>query len=140
MLLLLLAGILLIYLECNRPGWVVPGCLGCVVVLFSAHSLAALPLVPLALATACMALLLVALGIRSRTGILWAAAGGLLLAMSLVHLVQPNGLARVHPVIALLVSSCFTGSTVWLGRLALRARLNKLGAARDRSAAAGFTG
>jgi membrane-bound ClpP family serine protease len=146
LLLLLLAGVGLIDLECNRPGWVVPGCAGCVLVLFSLHRLAALPLAPAALAGICVALLLVTCGIFWRRRVLPAACGGLLLALSLAHLLQPNGAARVHPVTATLVSGCFTSSTVWLGRIALRARHNKrarrneLGAASNRGAAPSLTG
>ena len=39
-LVLLVAGILLVYVECNRPGWVLPGCLGTLLVLLSGYALA----------------------------------------------------------------------------------------------------
>lgn len=51
-LLLLTAGILLVFLECNRPGRVVPGALGMLLLLLGGHRMLALAAPPTALVLA----------------------------------------------------------------------------------------
>jgi membrane-bound serine protease (ClpP class) len=129
----LLIGILLIYLECNRPGIVLPGCLGALLVLLSVHTLRQVPLRPaaLAFATAGTGLILLELAVRARN--LLAATGILTLAFALATLPQPFTKQRVHLSIAIVVALGYGVPTLWLARIALRARRNKRTPASDGS-------
>jgi membrane-bound serine protease (ClpP class) len=121
----LLAGILLIYLECNRPGLIVPGCLGGLVLMLSLFRLHQLPLRPSALALLGfgLAVLLLELAVPARN--LLAALGMAAIACGLATLVQPFAPAHVHIASAIAVAAGFGVPTLWLSRVALRARRNK---------------
>ncbi len=121
----LLAAILLIYYECNRPGSVVPGCAGALLGLLSIHSLSQMPIRP-------GAMLLLACGaglVAAQVFVAWRGAPGLAGAALLIAgwstLLQPFASGRVHPATAIVAGAGLSGCTVWLGRIALRARRNK---------------
>ena len=124
-LLTLFTGILLLYFECNRPGSILPGCLGALLVLLSLHSLAQLPLRPTALLLLATGttLLLLELAIPARN--LLAAAGIALNTYALATLVELFSPAHVHLLTAIFTSVGFGVSTLWLARIALQARRNK---------------
>jgi membrane-bound serine protease (ClpP class) len=121
----LLAGILLIYLECNRPGLVIPGCLGTLAVMLSLFSLHRLPLrsVSLALVAAGIALLLLELAIPARK--LLATTGIAAIACGLATLLQPFAPAHVHTAAAIAFAVGFGIPTFCLSKVALLARRNK---------------
>jgi membrane-bound serine protease (ClpP class) len=121
----LLAGILLIYFECNRPGTILPGCLGALAVMLALFSLHQLPLRPsaLALLAAGLAVLLLELAIPARN--LLAALGMAAIAGGLATLVQPFAPAHVHTASAIAIALGFGIPTLWLSKVALQARRNK---------------
>ena len=119
----LLAGILLVYFEANRPGRVLPGCLGTLLILVSGHSLAQHPVHPAGLALVAGGLGLTLAPIFHPRYRLLAVAGGLLIAFGLFESLPSP--ARLTPFVAGLFAAVFCSSTVWLGQVALRARRNK---------------
>jgi len=121
----LLAGILLVYFECNRPGSIVPGCLGTLLILLSVNGLRQLPLRPSSLALAAVGTSLLLLELKFPVRNLSAAAGISILTFALATLPQPFTSERVHLSIALLVALGFGIPTFWLARIALHARRNK---------------
>jgi len=120
----LLAGILLIYLECNRPGSILPGCLGALLLLLSFNSLHQLPLQPAALAFTAAGIALIVLA-AFRLRILFAALGIASLIYGLTTLIQPFAPAHVHLSTAIFSATVFGAATVYLASIALRARRNK---------------
>lgn len=125
-LLLLLGGALLIYLEFNTPGTVVPGALGTVMVLLAVFALNLLPIrfTALLLLAAALALLLLEAKFGGH-GVL-AAAGILCLAFGTLTLVAaPIPELSVSPWVAFGVSAAFGIITVFLVRIAVRARRRK---------------
>ena len=118
-------GILLVYVECNRPGTILPGCCGTLLILLALNSLRQMTLRPWSVALVVAAVILVPLDAFLKPRNVAAAAGGLLLAYGLVHLVEPFAAQHVHPLVAVLAAFVFTSSTVWLARIALLARRNK---------------
>ncbi len=132
-LLTLFAGVLLIYLECNRPGSVLPGCLGALLTLLSINAFTHMPLrqPALALIVAGVALVVadLTMPVRNPAAIL----GTISLIIGLRTLVQPFASAHVHTPIAVVLGSSFAFTTVWLARVALRARRNKRSLSPDLS-------
>jgi membrane-bound serine protease (ClpP class) len=125
-LLLLFGGALLIYLEFNTPGTVVPGALGTVMVLLAIFALNLLPIrfTALLLLAAALALLLLEAKFGGH-GVL-ASAGVLCLAFGTLTLVAaPIPEMSVSPWVALAVSSAFGLITVFLVRIAIRAKRRK---------------
>jgi len=121
----LFAGILLVYWECNRPGSILPGCAGTLLVLLSANSLLCLPLRSSALALLALGLVLLLIEIAYATRNLLAAAGILAIVAGLRLLGQPFAFLHVHIATALVAGGGFGVATLWLGKIALRARRNK---------------
>ena len=119
----LLAGILLLYLEANRPGWILPGCVGALLALLSVYALGGHALHRPALALIALGISLTLAEIFRPTRNLLAVIGFLALCAGLVTLVVPP--ARIHPATALVFAAIFCTSTLWLGRIALLARRNK---------------
>lgn len=123
-LLLLSAGVLLIYVELNRPGWVVPGAIGLTAVLFGVASLARAGFNPGAFALVGTSVVLLGLGLRLRTPPVVAGAATLGLVLGFVELVR-----RPSPPIAVWEAvGCglvLGASTSILTRIARRARANK---------------
>jgi membrane-bound serine protease (ClpP class) len=125
-LLILVVGALLIYLEFNTPGTVVPGALGTLLVLLALFALNLLPVRYTAalLILAAFALLLLEAKFASH-GVL-AAAGILCLVFGALTLVAaPIPEMRVHPATAIALGLAFGLVTVFLVRLAIRARRAK---------------
>jgi membrane-bound serine protease (ClpP class) len=136
----LFAGIALIYLECNRPGSIVPGCFGALFTLLALNAFSQMMLRPSALALigVGVALILAELVLPARN--LIAAAGAAMLALGLRLLVQPFAAAHVHTPTALAAGAGFTFVTLCLARIALRARRNKRSLSLPRAAPQRRTG
>jgi membrane-bound serine protease (ClpP class) len=125
-LMLLVGGALLIYLEFNVPGTIVPGALGTVMVLVAVFALDLLPIrhTAVLLLLAAAALLILELKFPSH-GIL-ALAGIVCLAFGTLTLVDaPIPELSIQPTIAISLCVAFGIITFLLLRLALAARRNK---------------
>jgi membrane-bound serine protease (ClpP class) len=122
-LLLLVGGALLIYLEFNTPGTIVPGALGTMMVLLAIFALNLLPIrytaVMLLLGAAVLLVLEAKFGGHGALAI----AGIVCLTLGLLTLIAaPIPELAVNPWVAIGVSAGFGGITVFLVRLAWRAR------------------
>jgi len=122
-LLLLVGGALLIYLEFNTPGTIVPGALGTLMVLLGVFALDLLPIrfTAVMLLVAAFALMLLEAkfgghGVLAITGIVCLTFGTLTL------IAAPIPELRINPWVAVGVSLGFGTITVFLVRLALKAR------------------
>lgn len=125
-LLLLACGALLIYLEFNVPGTIVPGALGTLMVLLAVFALDLLPIrfTAVLLLLAAMTLLILEAKFGGH-GVL-AIAGILCLAFGTLTLVAaPVPELRISPWMALSISTAFGAITWFLVRLAVRARRRK---------------
>ncbi len=125
-LLAVVAGILLLYAEFNLPGTVLPGCLGALSLMLGLFALSRMPIQAAALVLALAGVALILLALVSTHFLLPATVGLATLTASFLHLVDGarHGTAIDLPT-ALLAASLFSATTVWLGRVALRARRNK---------------
>lgn len=126
-LLLLVGGALLIYLEFNTPGTIVPGALGTLMVLLGVFALDLLPIrfTAVMLLLAAFALMLLEAkfgghGVLAITGIVCLTFGTLTLVAA------PIPELRINPWVAVGVSLGFGSITVFLVRLALKARRLKV--------------
>ena len=125
-LLLLVGGALLIYLEFNAPGTIVPGALGTLMVLLSIFALDLLPIryTAVLLLVAAMVLLILEAKVGGHGAL--AIAGIVCLTFGTLTLVAaPVPELNVSPWVALAVSAAFGSITVFLVRLAVRARKRK---------------
>jgi membrane-bound serine protease (ClpP class) len=125
-LLMLVGGALLIYLEFNSPGTIVPGALGTLMVLLAIFGLDLLPIRYTAalLLVAAVGLLVLEAKVGGHGAL--AIAGIVCLAFGMLTLVAaPVPELRVSPLIAIAVSAAFGAITVFLLRLAIRARRMK---------------
>jgi membrane-bound serine protease (ClpP class) len=125
-LLFLVAGALLIYLEFNAPGTIVPGTLGTLMVLLGIFGLDLLPIryTAVLLLVAAMVLLILEAkvgghGALAITGIVCLTFGTLTLVAA------PVPEMAISPWVAISVSASFGAITVFLVRLAVRARMRK---------------
>jgi membrane-bound serine protease (ClpP class) len=126
-LLLLVGGALLIYLEFNTPGTIVPGALGTLMVLLGIFALNLLPIRFTAILLLIAALVLMTLEAKFGGHGVLAVAGILCLTFgTLTLVVAPIPEMRINPWIAMAVSVGFGGITVFLVRLAVRARRLKV--------------
>jgi membrane-bound serine protease (ClpP class) len=126
-LLLLVAGALLIYLEFNTPGTIVPGALGTLMVLLGIFGLDLLPIRYTAVLLLIGAIVLMALEAKFGGHGALAIAGALCLMFGALTLVAaPVPEMAISPWVAIAVSAGFTGITVFLVRLAVRARRRKV--------------
>ena len=137
-LLAVVAGILLLYAEFNLPGTVLLGCFGALSLMLGLFALSRMPLRPAALGLALAGLTLILLALASTHFLLPTTLGLATLATSFLHLVERSryGTAIDLPT-ALVAASLFSATTVWLGRIALRARRNKHIPARVAASAQG---
>jgi len=122
-LLMLVGGALLIYLEFNTSGTIVPGALGTLLVLLGVFGLDLLPIrfTAVLLLIAALALLMLEAKVGGHGAL--AIAGIVCLAFGMLTLVAaPVPEMGVSPLIAIAVSAAFGGITVFLLRLAVRAR------------------
>jgi membrane-bound serine protease (ClpP class) len=125
--LVLMVGGLLIYVEFNTPGTIIPGTLGTILVLLALFGLNLLPVryTSVMLLVAAFALLILEAHFASH-GVL-AAVGILCLVIGALTLVDgPIPELRVHLATALSAGLAFGLITVFLLRLALRARRSKV--------------
>ena len=124
--LLLAAGLLLITIECLRPGRILPGAAGLLALLLALHRLAVLPIrdpsVALAaLGAACLALSVLP-QLRWAATALAAIAFGLAVPLLVRHTAQT---AAVTPVLGAVVGASLSLTACLLLQLAIRARRNK---------------
>ncbi len=125
-LLFLVGGALLIYLEFNSPGTIVPGALGTLMVLLSVFALNLLPIRYTAVLLLVAALVLLLLEAKFGGHGVLATAGILCLTFGTLTLVAaPVPEMGVTPWVAIAISVGFGGITVFLVRLAVRARRRK---------------
>lgn len=122
-LLLLVGGALLIYLEFNTPGTIVPGALGTLMVLLAIFALDLLPIRYTAVMLLIAAMVLMALEAKFGGHGALAIAGIVCLTLGTLTLVAaPIPEMSVNPWIALALSTAFGVITAFLVRLAVRAR------------------
>jgi membrane-bound serine protease (ClpP class) len=125
-LLMLVCGALLIYLEFNTPGTIVPGALGTLLVLLAVFGLGLLPIRFTAVLLLVAALGLMVLEAKFGGHGALAIAGIVCLAFGMLTLVAaPVPELAVSPAVAFGVSLAFGGITVVLVRLAFKARQMK---------------
>ncbi len=124
--LVLVIGALLIYVEFNSPGTIVPGTLGTILVLLAIFSLNLLPVRYTSVMLLVAAFVLLILEAKFATHGVLAAAGILSLVIGSLTLVDaPIPELRVHLATALSTGLAFGLITVFLLRLALKARRAK---------------
>jgi membrane-bound serine protease (ClpP class) len=124
-LVVLTVGLLLIYVELNRPGWIVSGAVGLLAVLFAVASLGRTELNPAAIALVVTAVALLVLDLLRRTQVTVALAATLALVLGFDHLVLGPVGVRVHTVTAVGCGLVLGAGTSILTRIARRARTNK---------------
>jgi membrane-bound serine protease (ClpP class) len=125
-LLLLVGGALLIYLEFNTPGTFVPGSLGTLMVLLAIFGLNLLPIRYTAVLLLVAAMVLLILEAKFGGHGALAIAGIVCLTFGTLTLVAaPVPEMGVNPWVAVALSLGFGGITVFLVRLAVRARRRK---------------
>ena len=124
--LLLIAGALLIYLEFNVPGTIVPGALGTLCVLLAAFGLNLLPVRHTAVALLVAAIAFIVLEAKFASHGVLATAGIACLVFGLATLVDaPIAEMRVHLSTAVGAGIGFGAISFFLAWIALRARRNK---------------
>lgn len=121
-LLALTVGIALIYVELNRPGWVVPGAVGLTAALFAVASLGRAGVNGGAVVLVGSAAVLLGVGLRRRTLVVVEAGATLALVLGFATLMRGGGIPVAEAVGSGLVLG---GSTSILTRIARRARVNK---------------
>ncbi|HEX4758955.1 MAG TPA: nodulation protein NfeD [Terracidiphilus sp.] len=125
-LLFLVGGALLIYLEFNSPGTIVPGALGTLMVLLAVFALNLLPIRYTAVLLLVAALVLLLLEAKFGGHGVLATAGIICLTFGTLTLVAaPVPEMGVTPWVAIAIGVGFGGITVFLVRLAVRARRRK---------------
>ncbi len=125
--LILLAGGLLIYLEFNTPGTIIPGALGTLFVLLALFSLNLLPVRYTSLALILGAIVLMVLEAKFPSHGILAATGTIALVLGTLTLVAgPIPEMRVQFATAIATGLAFGLITTFLVRIALRARQNKV--------------
>jgi membrane-bound serine protease (ClpP class) len=124
--LVLVIGALLIYVEFNTPGTIIPGTLGTILVLLAIFALNLLPVRYTSVMLLAAAFVLLILEAKFATHGVLAAAGILSLVIGALTLVDaPIPELRVHLATALSAGLAFGLITVFLLRLALKARRSK---------------
>ena len=124
--LLVIVGALLIYLEFNTPGTIVPGALGTLMVLLGIFGLNLLPIRYTAVMLLIAALVLLVLEAKFGGHGALAIAGIACLTLGVLTLVAaPVPELAVNPWVAIGVSAGFGSITVFLVRIAVRARRGK---------------
>jgi len=130
--LVLVVGALLIYLEFNVPGTIIPGTLGTLLVLLALFSLNLLPVRYTSVALLLAACVLLVLEVKFATHGVLASAGILALVVGALTLVDaPIPEMRVHWATALSTGLAFGLITVFLLRLAVRAKRSKVRTGAD---------
>jgi membrane-bound serine protease (ClpP class) len=125
-LLLLVGGALLVYLEFNTPGTIVPGALGTLMVLLAVFALNLLPIRYTAVLLLLAGIVLLVLEAKFGGHGALAIAGIACLTLGMLTLIAaPVPELAVNPWIAIAVSTAFGGITAFLVRLAVKARRMK---------------
>ncbi|HEY5214487.1 MAG TPA: hypothetical protein VIJ38_15850 [Acidobacteriaceae bacterium] len=124
-ILVLTMGLLLVYIELNRPGWILPGTVGLVAALFAVASLLRLELSLGAMALLGTAVGLLALDLLRRSPAMVAVAATVALTLGFSQLVAGPGGLRVNWWTALAAGLVLGTGTSILTRIARRARTNK---------------
>ena len=125
-LLFLVGGALLIYLEFNSPGTIVPGALGTLMVLLAVFALNLLPIRYTAVLLLVAAMVLLILEAKFGGHGALAIAGIVCLTFGMLTLVAaPVPEMNISPLVAISVSVAFGAITVFLVRIAVRARRRK---------------
>ncbi len=125
--LMLVLGGLLIYLEFNVPGTIIPGAIGTLLVLLSLFALNLLPVHYTALLLLLAAAVLMVLEVKFASHGVLSVVGILCLVLGMLTLVAgPVPELRVHRLTAIAAGIGFGGITVLLVRLAAQARRNKV--------------
>jgi membrane-bound serine protease (ClpP class) len=125
--LILLAGALLIYMEFNTPGTIIPGALGTLLVLLALFSLNLLPVRYTSLALIVGAIILMVLEAKFPSHGILAATGTIALVLGTLTLVAgPIPEMRVQLATAIATGLAFGLITTFLVRIAWRARQNKV--------------
>jgi membrane-bound serine protease (ClpP class) len=125
--LILLAGALLIYMEFNTPGTIIPGALGTLLVLVALFSLNLLPVRYTSLALIIGAITLMVLEAKFPSHGILAATGTVALVLGTLTLVAgPIPEMRVQLATAIATGLAFGLITTFLVRIAWRARQNKV--------------
>ena len=125
--LLVIVGGLLIYLEFNVPGTIVPGALGTLLVLLGVFGLNLLPIRHTAVLLLLAAFILILLEVKFTSHGILAAAGVATLIFGLATLVDgPIPELRVHLALAIAAGIAFGSITFGLAWIALRARRSKV--------------
>ncbi len=123
---LLIVGLLLIFLEFNLPGAILPGAAGLLLVLFALYGLSMLPINPVAGVLLLLAFALFPLEAKAGGHGALAATGTALLVFALLHLVRvSSGQSGVHLPVALALGISFGLITAVLAFFAARARRGK---------------
>jgi membrane-bound serine protease (ClpP class) len=126
-LLVLMVGGLLIYVEFNSPGTIIPGTLGTILVLLALFALNLLPVRYTSVMLLAAAFVLLILEAKFTSHGILAAAGIVCMVLGALTLVDaPIPELRVHLATALSTGLAFGLITVFLVRLALRARKSKV--------------
>ncbi len=125
--LLLFAGVLLIYLEFHVPGTIVPGAVGTLLVVLALFALNLLPIHLAAVTVLIAAFILLLLEAKFPSHGVLAIAGSTALVFGLLTLVDgPIPEQRIHPAVAIAVGLSFGLITTFIAILAVRARRNKV--------------
>lgn len=124
-LVLFTLGVLLICVELNRPGAILPGALGLALALISVAALLRLDLSEAGVAMLATAATLLLLDLFRPTPVIVAAAATLALCLGFDQLIAGPGRLRIHTVAAVPCGLLLGAGTSWLTRIARRARANK---------------
>ena len=124
-ILTLTAGLLLIYLELNRPGWVLPGVTGLLLSLLSIDSLHHFQLRPPAILLIATASAVLFVNLLRPTHSLAAVAATLTLIFGFDDLVRGPAIFTVHTLTAATCGLILGAGTWLLTSIARRARTNK---------------
>ncbi|HXB62539.1 MAG TPA: nodulation protein NfeD [Acidobacteriaceae bacterium] len=125
--LLLFAGVLLIYLEFHVPGTIIPGAVGTLLVVMALFALNLLPIHLAAVTVLIAAFILILLEAKFPSHGVLALTGSIALVFGLLTLVDgPIPEQRIHPAVAIAVGLSFGLITSFLAMLAYRARRNKV--------------
>ena len=123
--LLFTCGILLIYVELNRPGSILPGAVGLLLALLAVAPLFHQHLSPPAILAIAVGVLLLARGLRHATTAITPVLASFCLIFGLLFLVRQPLSVRVHIATAVPCGLLLGLGTTLLTRIARRARLNK---------------
>jgi len=118
-------GVLLIYVELNRPGSILPGAVGLLLALLAVAPFFHQHLSPAAILAIAVGGALLARGLRRSTSAITPVAATLCLVFGLLYLVRGAGSVRVHASTAVPCGLVLGLGTSILTRIARRARLNK---------------